>query len=52
MDAVRDYLTRECGIDASRLVIRAMGDTERVYSEDYRWNRVVVMRIIDNENKD
>lgn len=52
VDAVRDYLTRECGIDASRLVIRAMGDTERVYSEDYRWNRVVVMRIIDNENKD
>lgn len=51
VNAVSNYLTKECGIDPSRLVIRAMGDTERVYSEDYRWNRVVVMRIIDNENK-
>lgn len=51
VDAVRDYLTKECGVDASRLVIKAKGDTEQVYSEDYRWNRAVVMRIIDNENK-
>ena len=49
--AVRDYLVKECGIDKSRLVTDAKGDTQRVYNEDYRWNRAVVMRIIENENK-
>ncbi len=45
--AVRNYLIKECGIEADRLVIRAKGDTERAYEEDYRWNRAVVMRIIN-----
>ena len=49
--AVRDYLVKECGIDKSRLIIDAKGDTQRVYNEDYRWNRAVVMRIIENDNK-
>ena len=49
--AVRDYLVKECGIDKSRLITDAKGDTQRVYNEDYRWNRAVVMRIIENENK-
>lgn len=49
VNAVRDYLVNECGIDPSRLVMDARGDKERVYSEDYRWNRVVVMRVIEND---
>lgn len=49
--AVRDYLVKECGIDKSRLITDAKGDTQRVYNEDYRWNRAVVMRIIENDNK-
>lgn len=49
VNAVRDYLVDECGIDPSRLVMDARGDKERVYNEDYRWNRVVVMRVIEND---
>lgn len=45
--AVRNYLVKECGIEADRLSIRAKGDTERAYEEDYRWNRAVVMQIIN-----
>ncbi len=44
---VRNYLVKECGIEANRLIIKAKGDTERAYHEDYRWNRAVVMRIIN-----
>lgn len=50
VNTVRDYLVNECGIDPSRLIIDARGDTQRVYNEDYRWNRVVVMRLVENEN--
>lgn len=50
--AVRDYLTKKCCVDPSRLIIKAKGDTERIYNEDYRWNRVVVMKVISNKNKD
>ena len=48
VEAVRDYLTKKCGVDSSRLIIKAKGDTERIYNEDYRWNRVVVMKVISN----
>ena len=51
VNAVRDYLVKECGIDASRLIIDAKGDTQRVYNEDYRWNRAVVMQLIENDKK-
>lgn len=44
---VRNYLIKECGINADRLIIHAKGDTERAYHEDYRWNRAVVMMIIN-----
>ena len=50
VNTVRNYLVNECGIDPSRLIIDARGDTQRVYNEDYRWNRVVVMRLVENEN--
>ena len=49
VDTVRDFLVEECGIDPSRLIIDAKGDTQRAYTEDYRWNRAVVMKIIENE---
>lgn len=51
VNAVSDYLVKTCGIDPSRLLTEAKGDTQRVYNEDYRWNRAVVMRIIKNDNK-
>ncbi|WP_297901619.1 OmpA family protein [uncultured Parabacteroides sp.] len=50
--AVRDYLVKKCGISAERLVLDAKGDTKRAYNEDYRWNRAVVMQIIENDNKE
>ena len=52
VNAVRDYLVNECDIDPSRLILEARGDTQRVYNEDYRWNRAVIMRIVENENKE
>lgn len=49
VDTVRDYLVKECGIDPSCLILDAKGDTQRVYEEDFRWNRVVIMKIIEND---
>ena len=47
---VRDYLV-DCGIAPSRITTEAKGDTQRAYDEDFRWNRAVVMKIIDNNEK-
>lgn len=47
VDSVKKYLIEECGIDESRIQGNAKGDTERAYEEDYRWNRVVVMTIVE-----
>ena len=47
VNAVRDYLVKECKIDPSRLITDAKGDTQRVYNEDYRWNRAVVMKVVE-----
>ena len=52
VNAVQEYLVDECGIDPARLITDAKGDTERVYDEDFRWNRVVVMNVIENEDKE
>lgn len=53
VNTVRDYLIKECDIAPERLIVDAKGDTQRVYDEDYRWNRAVVIRVIENnaENK-
>lgn len=53
VNTVRDYLIKECYIAPERLIVDAKGDTQRVYDEDYRWNRAVVIRVIENnaENK-
>lgn len=48
---VRDYLVNDCGISPSRITTEAKGDTQRAYDEDFRWNRAVVMKIIDNNLK-
>lgn len=45
--SVMKYLVEECGISEDRIETDPKGDTERVYDEDFRWNRVVVMTIID-----
>lgn len=45
--SVKKYLMEECGISEDRIETDPKGDTERVYDEDFRWNRVVVMTIID-----
>lgn len=48
VDAVFKYLVEQCGITPSRIITNAKGDTQRVYDEDYRWNRAVVMKIVEN----
>ncbi len=45
--SVMKYLVEECGISEDRIETNPKGDTERVYDEDFRWNRVVVMSIIE-----
>ncbi|WP_455668062.1 OmpA family protein [Phocaeicola sp.] len=47
--SVRNYIIRNYNIAPSRIVTIAKGDVERAYEEDYRWNRAVVMQIIENE---
>lgn len=47
VNSVKKYLVENCGISEDRIETNAKGDTERVYEEDFRWNRVVVMTIIE-----
>lgn len=47
VNSVKQYLIKECGISENRIETNAKGDTERIYDEDFRWNRVVVMTIIE-----
>ena len=47
--SVKTYIAKTYGIEPSRLQTVAKGDQEKVYQEDYRWNRAVVMQIIENE---
>lgn len=53
VNTVRDYLVKECNIAPERLIVDAKGDTQRVYNEDYRWNRAVVIQVVeDKTNKE
>lgn len=52
VNTVRDYLIKKCDIAPERLIVDAKGDTQRVYNEDYRWNRAVVIRVIENNTED
>lgn len=47
VDSVKKYLIEQCGIAEERIETKAKGDTERVYDEDFRWNRVVLMTIVE-----
>lgn len=47
VQAVKDCLVKEFNIQPERLQTSAKGDVERVFEEDYRWNRVVMMEIIE-----
>lgn len=54
VNSVKKYLVEKCGIDPSRIVLNPQGDKVRVYEEDFRWNRVVVMTLFkenDEESK-
>lgn len=53
VNRVKDCLVKDFHIQPERLHTSAKGDIERAYEEDYRWNRAVVMEIIDQktENK-
>ena len=47
VDSVKDYIVKTYGIAPDRIITDAKGDRERLYNEDYRWNRAVVMQIVD-----
>ena len=46
VNSVKDYLIRKFDIAPARIITDAKGDAERLYNEDYRWNRAVVMQIV------
>ncbi len=45
--SVKNYLIDECNIEEERIISEAMGDKFRAYEEDFRWNRVVIIEIVD-----
>lgn len=45
--AVLNYLDKNYGISHNRIDVKPMGDTERNFNEDFRWNRCVILTIID-----
>ncbi|MEG1616814.1 MAG: OmpA family protein [Bacteroidales bacterium] len=47
VNAVKNYIVKNYGIDPARITTAALGDKERLYNEDYRWNRAVVMQIVE-----
>lgn len=46
-NAVLDYIDKHYGISHDRIDVKPMGDTERNFKEDFRWNRCVILTIID-----
>ncbi|MDO5571262.1 MAG: OmpA family protein [Bacteroidales bacterium] len=47
VEAVKNYIVDTYGIAPERINTEAKGDMERLYNEDYRWNRAVVMQIVE-----
>lgn len=47
VDAVKAYIVKTYNIDPARITSAAWGDTQRIYNEDYRWNRAVIMQIVE-----
>lgn len=45
--SVMKYIDEHFKIDHSRIDVQPMGDTQRNFDEDFRWNRCVILTIID-----
>lgn len=45
--SVMKYIDAHYTIDHSRIDVQPMGDTQRNFEEDFRWNRCVILTIID-----
>ena len=46
--SVMKYIDAHFKIDHSRIEVKPMGDTERNFDEDFRWNRCVILTIIED----
>ena len=46
-NSVLKYIDQHYGISHDRIDVKPMGDTQRNFSEDFRWNRCVLLTIID-----
>lgn len=46
-NSVLKYIDKQYGISHSRIEVKPMGDTQRNFDEDFRWNRCVILSIID-----
>lgn len=47
-DSVMKYIDSHFKIDHSRIEVKPMGDTQRNFEEDFRWNRCVILTIIED----
>lgn len=45
--SVLKYIDKHYGISHDRIDVKPMGDTQRNFNEDFRWNRCVLLTIID-----
>lgn len=46
-NSVLKYIEDNYNIDSSRIDVQPMGDTQSNFKDDYRWNRCVILTIID-----
>lgn len=46
-NSVLKYIDKNYGISHDRIEVKPMGDTQRNFDEDFRWNRCVILTIID-----
>lgn len=46
-NSVLKYIDQHYGISHDRIDVKPMGDTQRNFDEDFRWNRCVILTIID-----
>lgn len=46
--SVLKYIDEHFNIDRSRIDVKPMGDTQRNFDEDFRWNRCVILTILED----
>lgn len=46
--SVLDYIDAHFNIDHSRIDVKPMGDTQKNFDEDFRWNRCVLLTIVED----